>query len=254
MKEEQKRKKITEKVKKLLEMASNGTPNEQRIALVKAQKLMLDHHILENDLKNFMKEEIVSLRVDPKVNCYSSWCMRLSEIITDNFRCIPLYSHLYKCKGKKEQCSVFGYESDAAICKEVMEAAYDQITKQVKITVNYYYRNYGSTKGVKEDYIQGFLDGLKEEYYEQVLSQNRYALVITVPEEVKTEEKKRYTSRSIKIKVIIPANNRDVQLFGYREGKEFAQGIKTKKLNNKQRKLTKKRKLIKIVLDGKVDM
>ncbi|MEG0409225.1 MAG: DUF2786 domain-containing protein [Bacilli bacterium] len=232
MMEDVSKNKITQKINKLLEMASNGTPNEQKIALIKAQKLMLEYHIFENELGKNKTEQIVSLKVDAKVNCYSSWCLKLSEIISKNFRCIPLYIHKLKHKGKLDICSVLGYESDAAICKSVMENAFDQITKQSKITVNYYYRHYGTTKGIKEDYIQSFLEGLEEGYYEQVLSQNKYALAAVVPEAVK-EVSNKQGERIIKTNKIEKANNRDVKLFGYSEGKQFAMGIKTRTLGDK---------------------
>ncbi|MEG2306822.1 MAG: DUF2786 domain-containing protein [Erysipelotrichaceae bacterium] len=223
--------KITQKINKLLVMAANGTPNEQKIALIKAQKLILEHHILEHELGISKTEQIISLKIDAKINCYSAWCLKLSKIISKNFRCIPLYAHRLHHKGKIEICSVLGYESDAVVCKSVMENAFDQIMKQSKITVNYYYRHYGRTKGIKEDYIQSFLKGLEEGYYEQVLSQNKYALVVIVPKAVE-EASSKIGSRAIKIRQIEKANNRDVQLFGYNEGRDFALDIKTRSLSN----------------------
>lgn len=222
---------IVNKINKLLVMAMRGTENEQKIALVKAQKMMLDYHIFEGDLNDHNKK-VISIKIN-EMNCYSAWTMELSEVISSNFRCMCAYYTVKNVKGKIIQCTVYGLSEDAEICNSVLMSAYSIIEKGSKSIVNFYYRTNKSTKGVKEAYCRGFIKGLKEGYYQQVLGNEKYALVVVVPEEV-TQYLEHFESKKFLTRKVKDNKNEMAKNIGYQDGLDFVLGSnKTREITNK---------------------
>lgn len=223
---------IESRITKLLEMANKGTKHEQTIAMIKAQELMLKYHIEMRDIKQSTKEKIVTLDIDSKVNCYSDWTMNLVTIMAKNFRCHPAYVNKLKTKGKRRSAVVLGFETDAFICKTMIEDGFIMINRLSKAEVNYKYRNREPVNGVKEAYIKGFLLGVEDGFEELIASNNQYALVIQEPEEVKAEAKIQFGTADFKTNSIKPTEDPEIINHGYNEGKKFAKNIQTKELND----------------------
>lgn len=230
---------IETKIAKLLEMATKGTKHEQTIAMVKAQELMFKHHIEIDDVKLSSNEEIIRIDIAERVNCYSDWTKKMVNIMAKNFRCHPAFCNLFKTKGKRRIAIVLGFETDAAICRMMIEDAYDTINRLSKSEVNWKYRNGKSVKGVKEAYITGFLNGLEDGFAELIASNNEYALVIQEPEEVKEEAAIQFTTAKFKTNNITASEDPSIQRHGYLEGKNFAKNIKTKGLDDSNLRLEK---------------
>lgn len=227
---------IVKRIQKLLEMAERGTENEKQIALIKAQKLMLDYHIEEAELNGYDRtNKKVVYKYCAKVNCYASWAMKLSEIITKNFRCHPAYMTVKHSKGKLIKCAIYGFEEDVDICKEVLEKAHQYMEKGSKALVNWYYRCNLSVKGIKEDYCQGFLDGLEEGFHQQILGNQKYAVLVVVPEAV-TKETNKLGSKSFATRLVIQAHDQTAQQIGYQDGFRFVQDKQKVNLTNEERR------------------
>ena len=175
---------IVAKIQKLLNMAENGTENEKAIAMVKAQKLMLDYRIEMAEVLGCETEEVVEIAMHEKINAYQEWIDSLVKVVAKNFRCVPLYMRISHTKGKLTRVIICGLEEDAKICKMILEHAFTICEKESKKVVNYYHYRGESTKGIKETFCKAFIRGVKDGYHEQLMSKNRYALAIVVPEEV----------------------------------------------------------------------
>lgn len=223
---------IESKIAKLLEMAAKGTKHEQTIAMVKAQELMLKHHIEMDDVKLESNEKIIKIYIAERVNCYSDWTKKMVNIMAKNFRCHPAFCNLFRTKGKRRIAIVLGFETDASICRMMIEDAYDIINRLSKSEVNWKYRNGESVKGVKEAYITGFLNGLEDGFAELIASNNEYTLVVQEPEEVKEEASIQFTTAKFKTNNINASEDPTIQRHGYLEGKNFAKNIKTKGLDD----------------------
>lgn len=215
---------IVKKIQKLLEMAERGTENEKQVALIKAQKLMLDYHIEDAELNGYdATNKKVVYKFSNKVNCYASWAKKLSVLISKNFRCQPTYLVKSHSKGKIIRCAIYGFEEDVEICLEVFEKAHEYMRKGSKTLINWYYRCNKPVKGVKEDYCQGFLKGLEEGFHQQILGNQKYAVMVVVPKEVK-EETSKLGSKRFATRLVMQAQDQTAQRIGYQDGFRFVQG------------------------------
>ncbi|MEG0165403.1 DUF2786 domain-containing protein [Anaerorhabdus sp.] len=217
------------RIQKLLNVADRGTPNEQKIAMMKAQKLMLDYRIELADLHGVSVEKVVSLRCAEEVNSYVKWIDDLTRIICKNFRCRPLYFRPKKRKGKFTRTTVCGLEQDAQICKSVLEYAVKVAQCDCKRVINQMqYLGDSPTKGYKNTFMNGFNEGIKEGFYQQILKNNLYAVAEVVPEEVNN-----YVNTLDKVK--LPYNSQKavedfiVHDMGYQKGIEFVHDMNNAK-------------------------
>lgn len=226
---------IINKIQKLLTLADRGTPNEQKTAMMKAQKLMLEYRIELADLNHVGVEKVVSLRCTEEVNSYVNWINELTIIICKNFRCISIYFRPVGRKGKFTRTTICGLEQDAEICKSVLEYAIKVAQNDCKRVINRLNYQGISTKNYKNTFMKGFNEGIKEGFYQQVLQNNLYAVAVAVPEEVKG-----YVSKLGRVK--LPYNSGEliedamVHAEGYQKGMEFVYDMNhAEKIENKKR-------------------
>lgn len=216
------------RIQKLLNVADRGTPNEQKIAMMKAQKLMLDYRIELADLNGVSVEKVVELYCSEEVNSYVKWIDNLTGIICKNFRCRALYFRPEGKKGKFTMTTVCGLEQDAQICKSVLEYAVKVAQCDCKRVINQMRYLGDSTKGYKNTFMNGFNEGIKEGFYQQILKNNLYAVAVVVPEEVND-----YVSTLVSIK--LPFNSQKavedliVHDMGYQKGIEFVHDMNNAK-------------------------
>ncbi len=90
---------------------------------------------------------------------------------------------------------------------------------------------HGIVKGVKQDYILGFLSGLKSKFDEQIKSNESYAIVVVTPKEVKDEFQK------LKLKNVQFSNSvqchgsQQARQAGYNDGRNFSTNMIGEKSN-----------------------
>lgn len=176
--------KMLSKIEKLLKLSGNNpNANEAEAAFLKAQELMLAYkiemHELDGDKKSELK--IVKLRCEQAAN--TPWARALVKIFAENFGCMVYYNSF----GKSHYPVYFGNEEDAHVCRELYDYAVVWLNKSACNYATKKRNTEGMVKGVKQDYILGFLKGLGDKYKEQVESNSQYALIIVVPKEVKSE-------------------------------------------------------------------
>ena len=170
------RKKILEKIEKLLALAADKANEHEAIsAALKAQELMAKYNIELAEVQGDVKSETITTEMyTPKANQHyvCKWRYTLSNIIAKNF-CCKTYSI------NRDAIAFYGYEKDAKIAVEVFKFLFETGNK----LANRYYlkckKEGKETKGVLNTYRTGFCDGIKE-----VLDKQCTALMIVIPKEV----------------------------------------------------------------------
>ena len=164
--------KIIEKIKNLLDLAGNN-PNEHEAmaAALKAQELMAKYHIDSSEVEGQeLTEEIIESELF--VGSGDKWKFRLASVIATNFCCKVYY------KGK-EIIVFYGHKKDAEIATQVFRFLFETGNKLADRCYYEYYKKGLPTKGVKNQYLVGYCDGIK-----QVLGRQCTALMIVTPKEV----------------------------------------------------------------------
>lgn len=182
--------KIIGKIKKVLELSRNNPSQEEaQAAALKAQALMAEYHISLEEIDTIdnvdnITEETVSCGTGNK------WKYSLAGVIARNFCC----KHFYY---GKSVVVFYGHETDAKIAAMTFKNLFEVGKKE---SARYYnklkyqfekenpseeflwgvYQNKFSGTGIKNAYLVGFVDGIKE-----VLDKQSTALMIIIPEDVK---------------------------------------------------------------------
>lgn len=153
---------IIEKIKKLLSLSESSNENEAKIAMLKAQELLMKHKLSMREVKEFkvynsaIKEKASSITFTK-----AKWKSKLAKLIADNFGCYHYFHSRYS-----HQIVFFGREEDIEVCNIVLEYAIDCINSSVKRLRYQYYKNGLSAAGLENDYALGFINGLNERFEE----------------------------------------------------------------------------------------
>lgn len=164
---------IISKIRKLLAMTEeNGcSEGEAMTAALMAQKLMAKHNLTVADIDDdTSKGKIVEVGFDAGTKY--KWKYRLANIIAVNFCCKVFVVG-------KSKIVFYGYENHAKIASDVFKFLFET---GIRLANNYYYKCYKDGKetiGVKNTFLVGFCDGIKE-----VLGQQCRALMLVTPKEV----------------------------------------------------------------------
>jgi len=185
---------IIGKVQKLLRKAdSERNPNEHeaQAAMLKAQELLAKYGMSIADVD--MSEEddtcrtVIKSAIDADTKTAALWKGKIANVIAPNFRCklYKTYKTTYTDSGRYRKGSdhmLIGLEKDVLICKEVIAFAFKSFQKTRKYFIdgwyrkNYQSRNRSLTAGLQNDYLDGYVSGLKAAFQKQV---EEMALVIT---------------------------------------------------------------------------
>ncbi|MDZ5561515.1 DUF2786 domain-containing protein [Enterococcus cecorum] len=207
------------KIQKLLALANDANDEESMSALAKAQELMLAYGVSEEQLfdceQSSFEEKVVDFVVyqgKPQ-----KWVYLLAGVIYWNFR-----AKYYYVAGTPVELHFLGTKSDVEIADITFHFA--------KGSIAYCARTYMQRPEIKrkrkrkwqlkQDYIQGYLAGLQEQFWEQVKT-NGYELALQVPEYVQKE----FNELSLVPGKDISQKIKDLGAFqeGLREGKQLRQ-------------------------------
>lgn len=171
------RDKILEKVKKVLALSKNNPSEaEAQSAALKAQRMMAEYNITIKELEGKMIDNDIS-QVEVYVKMGNKWKAPLAFIVSKNFRC------KYYFYGR-DWIVFFGHKIDAEIAAETFKFLFDFGNRKA---TNYYLKlkkEGKNTKGVKNAYLVGFLEGINEVFEKQCT-----ALIIVTPKDVEEEYK-----------------------------------------------------------------
>jgi hypothetical protein len=166
------------KVKRALALAKdNPNDNEGQTALAMAQRLMIKHDISMSEVSLESLNEKKTKKVKATDHKRISWWeRRLAGIITDNFRCY----YWWNTWERKSVITFMGLEKDVELAKEVYNLAVEAVKYYSKrfIKENDLSGNATMTRQYKNDYIAGFLSGLKEKFNEQIKENEEWGLII----------------------------------------------------------------------------
>lgn len=212
--------KILSRVQKLLALATSSNENEAQAAMLKAQELMMKHGLEMTDLESSETQqdrEVVKEMGDDFIS--APWKRQLVHIVADNFRC---KSFFYNYKGKLR--AVFmGLKEDAMVAKAVYAFALKDIDKGMYRTYRKFRDSGKDAKGVRGDYVTGYLKGLTEKFWEQI-DKNSWGLVVVTPPEVTKEYDAMIFAQFKSNAKTSRQGNSEAAATGYSDGKSFGFG------------------------------
>lgn len=216
--------KIIDRIQKLLSLAGNNpNSNEAEAALLKAQKLMAQYKIDEQRVKDASTKvetlDITSMMSSEPVR--SPWKRYLASIIADNFRCL---SYLNNQGQGRIYFMFFGEREDVEVAYAIYEYTVVWLNKRACNYATNLRNTQGIVKGVKQDFIIGFLNGLRDKFNSEKVNDTELALALTVDTQVTTKYNdmaqnfvKMNLSNSINVHGLEDARND-----GYEEGRRFS--------------------------------
>jgi hypothetical protein len=202
--------KIVKKIQKLLNLSGNN-PNaaEAESAFLKAQELMLQHKIEESELNKDTKKtmRIISAYCEEPAN--TVWARQLARLLAKNFACMYYLNRTHK---NSTVPTFFGEEEDAETCKGLYDYAVIWLNKSACNYATNMRNKFGIVKGVKQDYIVGFLKGLEDKFKEQTEGNAKYELMVIIPVEVKEA----YNNLSL----VTKSSNKSMKVHGCEEARQ----------------------------------
>ena len=144
------------KVRKVLALTHSDVEGEAKAALLMAQKLMAEHHLVMADIATV--DKTVKQVVDEGMfeSARMPWFYgRIARIIADNFRCYAYTSRGYRTK----TIQFIGLKEDVDLAKMVFSSALEMMAHHAK---KYMKDNHLTGAGIKNTYIGGYMVGLKE--------------------------------------------------------------------------------------------
>lgn len=171
--------KVIDKVRKLMELATSDNPHEAQLAMTKAQKLMIEYNIEMQEVSEEEPEKIVSLQEESYGR--GLFRRRLGGLIARNFRCMSYMN----CIKNTFKMVFYGKEIDSKIALMVYECALKIANESAEKEYQRQYSLGNWTKGVKESFKVGFLEGLEMQFQEQKQNNQEWGLVLVIPKEVK---------------------------------------------------------------------
>jgi hypothetical protein len=219
---------IIEKIKKVLALASNNPSAEEgQTAMLLAQKMMIENKISMVDIeKSGIQQKDVNSISGVEAPTLKWWEKQLGIIIAENFKCITyIYTQRiasvvngkYVIKRTKT-LKIVGLKDDAELTKQVLLYAIEVLKSSFK---KYVRKNSDRLfkKGIKNQYIIGFLDGLKDKFAEQVKN-NGWGLVLVKDPIVNKTIEDLKLEKGGKSTVITNGSESD-RKNGYNDGRNF---------------------------------
>ncbi|AIQ26943.1 hypothetical protein P40081_01010 [Paenibacillus sp. FSL P4-0081] len=153
------------KIQKALKLADdNSNAEEAQNAILLAQRLMAKHGLTASDIGSPEQKQPEALEGKIRKSRIEWWHRKLLGVVADNFRCYSFFA-------KGSYIGFLGLPEDVEIAKEVYVFAEDAIrhhSSEYLKTRNYYFGSRRQTNMLKNDYITGFIQGLREKFKEQV--------------------------------------------------------------------------------------
>jgi hypothetical protein len=191
---------------------NNPSAEEAQTAFLKAQQLMVEYNISLGEVE----ESAVEIRVihadltDFARTPY--WKKSLAVIISENFRCMA-YTSTVGGYGRSK-IKLIGLEGEVVLVKELFDFACNVLEYSVKK----YTKIHGSS--VKNDYIIGFVNGLKAKFKEQV-DKNNWGLVL-VKDALVVREIDKMNFRAGQKSTVQRSHSKDAYNEGYSRGKSLS--------------------------------
>lgn len=166
---EERKESIMAKIRKALALANDGANDQEcETAMLMAQRLMAKHGVDMSEVEQEQEEtKEISDEAITERGRTPYWKKSLAMVIAENFRC---YSYTRTGFGKS-RLFFLGVKEDVELAKELFEFAVNVLERSVRNYLRKQREERGDSyegSGLRNDYILGFIDGLKEKFAEQV--------------------------------------------------------------------------------------
>ncbi len=158
------RDKIVGQIKKMFALAGNNpSKSEAETALTMAQELMAKHDLTQKDVNFDVPPEVADADVETdNGRNIPYWQKEIAKTVTKNLKC----KHYYHREEGRWGIKIVGLDGDIEICLSAMKFAFlhfqNEWKKFMKFTLaRDIYSTRSDTNGKKNDYIEGFITGLK---------------------------------------------------------------------------------------------
>lgn len=209
---------VIDKIRKALSLAGDrANANESQNAMLLAQRLMAKHGLSASDIgvqPDSKDKKAVKGRVHMKKVQW--WQKHLLSIIANNFRCYGFFT-------RGDSVGFLGLPKDVDIAVEVFAFA----NKMIKYHASAYMaatsgenRSRNGSVAVRNDYIEGYLQGLREKFEEQVAKES-LALVL-VKDEVVEDAFRGAEFKKAKPHTRRTARDQHAIRNGYADGRKFS--------------------------------
>lgn len=204
--------KVSDKIQKLFRLAGNNPyPEEAQAALLKAQKLIAEYNLHEEDFTGEQKENYKHDLIISKVS-KGHFNNQIAGIIANAFACksilIPVRSQ-YKL-------AFFGREENAIAAKEALNFAYTIMRKKGNDEIKkagYAIGQKGSTI-IYNAYAQGFIAGLRD----AIGAQTR-ALAIIIPQDTENAFNQKFPgAKRARTRKTYLKRDEEIKTRGYQDG------------------------------------
>lgn len=209
---------IISKIRKVLALATNNSSKEEgENAILIAQKMMIENNIVSSDIKEIQPTKEVTDEIGYSAKKSKWWHNNLASIIASNFKCFVYIEHL-RYLVSITNIKFLGLKEDVELAKAVYLYAITFIDYSSKKYAQEHKEN-GSTSEIKNQYILGFLAGLRVKFADQI-QKNNWGLIIVKDALVITAQKKLHlrSFTSSNARMGFDSNARDA---GYTQGKQF---------------------------------
>ena len=220
-----------DKIRKLLALAKSPEPEEAKLALLKARKLMAEHKLTERDLDEH-DTTVIQREIDETFSKKAnSWMSPLSSIIGENYCCAA-----YRCKRGRQttvwRVGFIGLKDDFEICTKIFQYAV-RCVKAEQRKLRKQYRDYYTPQEIAkicDSYGYGFARGVYEAFTRQNEENQEYGLVLKVPKEDQRRATKRWDRRKSSKKTPRPktVGELDAAWRGVEDGRKFGPSNKLK--------------------------
>jgi Protein of unknown function (DUF2786) len=214
--------KIINKVRKALALAQdNPSDEEAHAAMLAVQRLLVKHNLSMSDVEDLANEKEKNVSEDFVSDISGRipwWKKHLSIIIAENFKCKTFLAKLGNYKGG---IKFLGLEEDVLVAKSVYQYAEKILDTLATRYVQKQYREKKPTKGVRNKYISGFLDGLDHKFKEQVEKNNWGLMIITdalVEQAIEDKKLRKASNSGIQPRF---SDNQEAYDTGYEQGQDF---------------------------------
>jgi hypothetical protein len=194
-----------------------------------AQRLMAENNIEQSAVINESNEFIPTKKSVVKGSVYDSksiiwWRKNIGMVIAKNFKCECYVSRKYETNS----LTFLGLKDDVILAKIAFDFASEAIESSCKSYIKKCKKDNPNidTTGVRNDYLIGWIKGIKDQFAEQI-EKNNWGLVL-VKDALVVQAKEKMNLTKGRTSSVSVSNNQDARAEGYKNGKNF--NVKAKRL------------------------
>ncbi|MGE5507020.1 MAG: DUF2786 domain-containing protein [Chitinophagales bacterium] len=220
------RERIVERIRGVLNIARDTTyEHEAAAALLLAQRLLVKHGLTLAEVEDggetgTQAEDVADAAVGEPSGRLPWWHRLLASIVAENFRCS---AYVHRTRRQATVCLI-GLATDVAVAREVYRFGLKTLAEAARRHAEQQKLAPPLARRVRNDFIYGFLCGLRDKFAEQVAA-NRWALALQPDPRVEQEVAQRRMRRATAARPGLSGDGR-ARAAGYQRGQEFGESVR----------------------------